>query len=117
MLVSNLKAQGFLSNKGYPTRNCKYLNYSLSQIITNYRKLLFVLLKRFAFSDNLDLFYARAFYFLKYSCALTICSKMKLKSLRKTFKRYGPNLSVKENNKIYSFKAINYKSLKLKINR
>ncbi|KAJ3392363.1 hypothetical protein HDU92_008494, partial [Lobulomyces angularis] len=42
---------------------------------------------------------ARMYYILKYSCALTICSKMKLNTLRKTFKKYGPDLTVETKDK------------------
>lgn len=42
-------------------------------------------------------------YFLKYSCALTIANKMKLKTKSKVFKKYGRNLSVTLKGKTISF--------------
>lgn len=42
-------------------------------------------------------------YFLKYSCALTIARKMKLKTKRKVFKKYGSSLSITSRGKTLQF--------------
>merc|ERR1712151_1250132 len=78
-----LKNRGFLSDKFVPTRNLKFLNYELFEIICKFRKVELDLLKFYIFSDNFYDILKKVYYYLKYSCALTICSKMKLKTLRK----------------------------------
>jgi group II intron reverse transcriptase/maturase len=53
--------------------------------------------------------------FLKYSCALTLAKKFKLKSLAKTFKKFGPELKfINEKKKIYKiFRPENLRILPL----
>jgi hypothetical protein len=109
VVVKNLKKLGFLSKLGIPTRNGKYLNIELSNILRNYIRIELQILKQYYFSDNFDDFSKKVFYFLKYSCALTICSKMRLRTLRKTFKKYGSYLSVSDKEKVVSFKISNLK--------
>lgn len=108
-IIVLLKSMGFLSSKGAPTRNCRFLNYKLSEIIRIYRRVELDILRKYHFSDNFDYISSRVFYFLRYSCALTFCSKMKLKTLKKTFKKYGYYLNVKEDRTQLSFRRINYK--------
>ena len=105
VVVTNLKNLGFISKMGVPTRNCKYLNIKLSSILRNYIRVELSILKQYYFSDNFDDLSKKVFYFLKYSCALTICSKMRLRTLRKTFKKYGSYLSVSEGDKVVSLKV------------
>jgi hypothetical protein len=47
-------------------------------------------------------------YFLKYSCVLTIASKMKLKTKRKVFKEYGKNLTIEQGSKELEFISADY---------
>ena len=49
-----------------------------------------------SFANNFGRFAARIHWILRYSCALTIATKMKLKTLNKVFSKYGKNLSVKD---------------------
>jgi hypothetical protein len=104
-LVSKLTKLGFLSKKGFPTRNCKMLNYKLSSIIFRYRKIERNLLQQYFFLDNYSYLAKKICHVLKYSCALTICSKMHLKTLRRTFKKYGRHLYVRNGNKVMSLKS------------
>jgi hypothetical protein len=104
MVTKKLRKLGFLSKLGVPTRNCKYLNIELSNILLNYTRIELTILKYYYFSDNFDYLTKKVFYFLKYSCALTICSKMRLRTLRKTFKKYGSYLCVREKDKVISLK-------------
>jgi hypothetical protein len=103
-LVLSLQKLGFVSNGGAPTRNCRYLNSKVSTILINYNRVGQVILKQCSLADNFDDLYTKVFYLLKYSCALTICSKMRLKTLRKTFEKYGSYLGVKDGNKLIHFK-------------
>jgi hypothetical protein len=109
VVIKSLNNLGFLSNRGTPTRNCKYLNIELSNILLNYLRIELIILKQYYFSDNFDDFSKQVFYLLKYSCALTICSKMRLRTLRKTFKKYGSYLSVREKDKVVSLKVSSLK--------
>lgn len=103
-IVLSLQKLGFVSNRGVPTRNCRYLNSKVSTVLTNYNRVGQVILKQCSLADNFDDLYTKVFYLLKYSCALTICSKMRLKTLRKTFEKYGSYLGVKDGNKLIHFK-------------
>jgi hypothetical protein len=58
---------------------------------------------------------ARVHFSLKYSCALTISSKMKLKTMRGAFKKYGKNLTISSEKKSISFPKISYVRPKNKI--
>ena len=109
VIIKSLKNLGFLSKRGTPTRNCKYLDIELSNILCNYLRIELSILKQYYFSDNFDDFSKQVFYLLKYSCALTICSKMRLGTLRKTFKKYGSYLSVREKDKVVSLKVSGFK--------
>lgn len=51
---------------------------------------------------------ARVHFSLKYSCALTISSKMKLKTMRGAFKKYGKNLTISGGKRSISFPKISY---------
>jgi hypothetical protein len=102
-IVLKLTKLGFLSKKGFPTRNCKFVNCKLSVILFRYQKIERSLLKRYCFLDNYNRLSNKICYVLKYSCALTICSKMKLKTLRRTFKKYGRHLGVIKDNKLIKF--------------
>ena len=103
-IVSSLQKLGFVSNRGAPTRNCRYLNSKVSSVLTNYNRVGQFILNQCFLADNFDDLYTKVFYLLKYSCALTICSKMRLKTLRKTFEKYGSDLGVKDGNKLIYFK-------------
>lgn len=59
----------------------------------------------------------RVHYILKYSCALTICSKMKLITMRKTFKRYGKNLTIEFNKTPISYPTISHKRLQMRVKK
>jgi len=56
---------------------------------------------------------ARVHFILKYSCALTISSKMKLRTLRRVFKTYGKNLAINHNGKKIMYPSITYKRLRI----
>jgi hypothetical protein len=89
---------GFLTSSLKPTRNCRYLSLNLVKIVKLFVNLEKVVLSYYTLSSNYEYLLKRVCYLLKYSCALTICSKMQLKSLRKTFKKYGSTLRVQTSN-------------------
>lgn len=59
-------------------------------------------------ANNYGRLAARVHFSLKYSCALTISSKMKLKTMRGAFRKYGKNLTIVGNKKSISFPQISH---------
>ena len=59
-------------------------------------------------ANNYGRLAARVHYSLKYSCALTISSKMKLRTMRRAFKKYGKELTIQRGKKSISFPKISY---------
>lgn len=100
-LVKGLEEKGFCRKGGQPTRSGRLVHLQVPDIITHYRQLENGLRSYYGQSSNFGHFSARIHYILKYSCALTICSKLRLRTLRKTFKRFGADLTqIKENGEI-----------------
>jgi hypothetical protein len=69
------------------------------------------ILQYYKLANNYGRVAARIHYVLKYSCALTIASKMKLTTLRRVFNKYGKNLNIKnESGKVItSYPTVNYR--------
>ena len=65
-------------------------------IIAHYKAIGIGLLNYYSCADNFTRVKARVTYILKYSCALTFASKLKLKTLNKVFMKYGYDLAVSE---------------------
>lgn len=102
-IVAKLQTKGYCKNgfKGNPTRVGRLIHLSLPMIISNYLSIGRGLLNYYACTDNFTVLKARITYILKYSCALTFASKLKLYTLKKVFSKYGYNLKIHEmvNNK------------------
>lgn len=115
-LVKGLEEKGFCRRGSKPTRCGRLVHLQVPDIITYYRQLENGLRSYYGKSSNFGHFSARIHYILKYSCALTICSKLRLGTLRKTFKRFGTNLTqIKDNGEIgisYPTPAGHYKKPK-----
>jgi hypothetical protein len=109
-VVEKLRSKGFLNLKYKPTRNGRYINKDLWKIIYTYRSIERKIVSYYFLASNYGRLIARVHYILKYSCALTISSKMKLKTLREVFKRYGKNLTVTVGTKSISYPRISYKT-------
>ncbi len=60
-------------------------------------------------ANNYGRLAARVHFSLKYSCALTISSKMKLKTMRGAFRKYGKNLTITAGSNSISYPKISYK--------
>jgi len=108
-VIQGLKEKGFLNSKNIPIRNVKYINMNLWNIVENYKSVERDILNYYSMANNYGRLAARVHYSLKYSCALTISSKMNLKTMRKTFKTYGKNLTIKVKDRSISFSKISYK--------
>lgn len=68
----------------------------------------------YSLANNYGRIAARVHFILKYSCALTICSKIKLRTLRGGFKKYGKNLTILQNGKKIDYPSITYKRPNIK---
>jgi len=107
-VVERLREKGFLNSKKMPTRNGRYLNIDLWNIVENHKAIERGILYYYAMANNYGRLAARVHYSLKYSCALTICSKMKLRTIKRAFKKYGKNLTITINNRSISYPKICY---------
>ena len=93
-ILSKLNQQGYTKKDGSPTRNKRFINYSLFSIIEHYKIVEKSILQYYKLANNYVRVASRVHYILKYSCALTIASKMKLFTLRRVFNKYGKNLNL-----------------------
>jgi len=91
-----------------PTRNGRYINIDLWNIVENHLAIQRGILNYYAMANNYGRLAARVHYILKYSCALTISSKMKLRTMRGAFKKYGKELTIQRDKKSISFPKISY---------
>nr|YP_009040929.1 hypothetical protein GU34_p14 [Pyropia kanakaensis]AIB08207.1 hypothetical protein [Pyropia kanakaensis] len=101
---------GYCKLNGNPTRAGKFVHESLTKIICKYKSLQNELLAHYFMANNYERLFAKIYYILKYSCALTIASKMKLGTLKKVFNFYGANLEIKneQGKVIQSYPKISY---------
>jgi hypothetical protein len=97
-IVAKLESKGYCKEgaKGKPTRVGRLIHLTLPMIISHYLALGRGILNYYACVDNFTRLKSRVCYILKYSCALTFASKLKLKTAKKVFTKYGYNLEVKE---------------------
>jgi hypothetical protein len=106
-IVNTLKQNGFLINDritGIP----KLQKFEESKIVNYYNTIAAKILNYYTFVYNYTRTCTRINYILKYSCALTLARKMKLKTKKKVFQKYGINLTIKnEQNKIITQYYIN----------
>ena len=101
-IIKKLVEKGFAKTKkgkiGVPTRIGRYIHLDLCQIIQKYIKFTKQILNYYLVANNYKQLRSRILYILKYSLALTFASKLKLRTLNKVFKKFGPNLRVRNLN-------------------
>jgi len=109
-IVEKLKERGYAKKDGSPTRNGRFINHPLYDIVEHYKMVERGILQYYKLANNYGRVAARIHYVFKYSCALTIASKMKLNTLRRVFNKYGKNLSIRDESGkvITSYPTINY---------
>ena len=97
-IVAKLESKGYCKYgvKSNPTRVGRLIHLSLPMIINHYTALGRGIINYYSCADNLTRLKARILYILKYSCALTFASKLKLRTVKKVFSKYGYNLEVYE---------------------
>ena len=94
-IVEKLKFAGFArGNSCHPTRKGAYIYYDLATIIEKYLLIAQGILNYYSGCSNYAVLRARVLYILKYSCALTFASKLRLKSIHKVFTKFGYDLAV-----------------------
>lgn len=110
-IVEKFKQRGYANKKGAPTRNGRFINHPLYDIVEHYKMVERGILQYYKLANNYGRVAARIHYILKYSCALTIASKMKLTTLRRVFNKYGKNLNIKnESGKVItSYPTVDYR--------
>lgn len=108
-IVKKLESQGmcrivdFSQRKIIPTRKTAWMYLELGELITKYNQIWQGILNFYSFAYNrsqLNLIQ----YLLLHSAACSIMNKMKIRSRRKVFRKYGGNLTVTYNDKKVSFK-------------
>ena len=92
--VKKLTERKYARKGGKPTRNARFVNHQLADIIRHYRSVERGILNYSSVANNYGRLAARVHFILKYSCVLTIASKMKLKTKKKVFKKYGKDLKI-----------------------
>ena len=93
-IVKKLAEKKYATKVGVPTRNARFINYQLPEIINHYRAVEQGILNYYSLCNNYRKLTVKVHYILKYSCILTIASKMKLNTKRKVFKKYGKDLKI-----------------------
>ena len=91
-ITEKFKEKGFLK-KNKPTKCGKLVHLPIYMIINYYLNVQRKMFDIYFFTSNFYKVSNQINYILKYSCSLTITSKMNLKTLRKTFKIYGQYLN------------------------
>nr|YP_010516708.1 putative reverse transcriptase [Haslea provincialis]UXN44251.1 putative reverse transcriptase [Haslea provincialis] len=95
-VVEKLVTKGYANLNGSPTRNGRFINHQLFDIIEHYKMVERSILQYYNLANNYGRVSVRIHYILKYSCALTIASKMKLKTLKRVFNKYGKDISIRD---------------------
>jgi group II intron reverse transcriptase/maturase len=110
-IVEKLIQKGYAKKNGVPTRNGRFINHTLYDIVEHYKMVERGLLQYYNLANNYGRVAARIHYILKYSCALNIASKMKLNTLKRVFNKYGKDINIKDNMGIIitRYPSINYK--------
>lgn len=95
-ILKKLHENHFSKSDGSPTRNGRFIALPLIDLIEHFKSVEKGIINYYKIANNFKQMAARVHYILKYSCALTIASKMGLKTLRKVYRKYGANLSIKD---------------------
>jgi hypothetical protein len=95
-VVEALQKRGFARKGGKPTRCGRMVYLPEYDIVSQYKQIERGILNYYENASNRTKFNARVNYILKYSCALTLCSKLRLRTLKKTYRKFGKNLKVKK---------------------
>ena len=95
-LVKKLSEQGYCKRNGNPTGNGRWIHEKLEDIVRRHKLLERGLLNYYQMATNYGRTAARVHYILKYSCALSIARKMRLRTLKKVYRKYGGQLKIRD---------------------
>jgi retron-type reverse transcriptase len=105
-VIQKLEQKGFCRGgvNGIPTRLGRLIHLSLEQIICVYIISAKTYLNYYSFANNYFRFRTRLLFILEYSLALTFASKLKLKTKRQVFCKFGYPITIQnKNKKTFSF--------------
>lgn len=108
-IVAKLHDKGYVKKNGRPTKNGRFINLELFQIINHYKMVERGISNYYSLANNYGNLLARVHFILKYSCVLTIASKMRLKTIKGVFRKYGKNLRVKNAKDFVEYPVPSYK--------
>jgi len=110
-IVQKLISAKYARKGGEPTRRGALIHLTPYDIVQHYTQVERGLLQYYSMANNYGRLAARIHYILKYSCALTLATKLRLGTLHKTFKRFGYKLTVKSDNgtKVITYPTPSYK--------
>jgi len=96
-LVLKLTEKGFAKHGGTPTRFARMIPFETHQIVKHFWQIWLGLSTYYSFADNYGSL-GRIHYILKYSCVLTLASKLKLKTAKRVFTKFGKDILIKDKN-------------------
>ena len=120
LLIDNLIKTGYISNKTKAsTRNKKLIRNTFPNLLNHYKKVMNIFFQYYYLSNNYLYLKKNIFFLLEYSYALTLTSKLKLKTLKKIFSKHRRNLLIESYNKnitTYYYTSIKYQYFKCILN-
>lgn len=93
-VVKQLIDNKYATTADNPIQNTKLIKHRLFKLINHYYTVQSEILNYYLLANNYLNLVNQVHFILKYSCVLTIASKMKLKTKKKVFKKYGKELKI-----------------------
>lgn len=94
-LVGKLTDKGFARHGANPTSLGRMIHFEEVQIVKYFYQIWLGISTYYSFADNYGGL-GRIHYILKYSCILTLATKLKLYTARRVFKKYGKDIEIKD---------------------
>lgn len=94
-LTDKLVERGFAKPGGKPTGCGRWLHFENHQIVKMFYQIWLGVKAYYSFADNLSSL-GRIFYILKFSCVLTLASKLRLKTAKKVFAKFGKEVTIRD---------------------
>lgn len=97
-LVLRLEKRGYCRKgmRGVPTRVGRLVYLPEAMIVQHFRTLFLSLANYYSGATNFTTVRNRLGYILRYSCARTLGAKLRLRTRRKVFNRFGPDLVIRD---------------------
>ena len=94
-LVNKLMEKGFAKSGGKPTGCGRWIHFETHQIVKSFFQIWLGIRAYYSFAYN-HLALGRIFYVLKFSCALTLALKLKLRTAKKVFTKFGKDITIRD---------------------